>query len=635
PPPNAPAHAPAPARAAAPPPRAVPAQAFAEAAPEYAFRDPDRKKKLEGALAGLDGLAEATLRGERIPGLALGVVIDGELAYAKGFGFADVDAKRKVDRDTVFRIGSITKSFTALTVLSLRDDGRLALDDPLARYLPEAAGLVYPTRDTPPITLRELLAHRSGLPRLGRFEYTRADREPSERDVLDSLAGFSLENPPGTTFVYSNLGFALLGIAASRAAGVPYRELVAARLLRPLGMRSTSFDAAALPAERLATGYRLRDGRPTKTPPWRLGGAEAMGGLSSTLADMARYAAFQLAAYPPRDDAETLPVRRSTVREAHEAATPTGFGVSMRDAAAKGEPLVAAHADAYAFGWGVSTSCDFARRIDHNGAVDGFVAEIHLLPDQGVGVVVLGNLAGADLRSLARRVLEAMQKSGGLAPRERVVHEDPAFATAMRSLLGVYAKWDEALYRAMLTAARPAITPASERAELAGYKAIHGECHGYRLLEAFNRYRAKFAMQCDKGDLEMTVALDPANGKIYGFGGVSRGLPVSARLKPAADAIASLVGSWSDRLYEAHLAHYAERPKADAARFFAGLRARHGACRAASLDHAAEGARDVVTLACERGGDVRLTLAVDDKKPELARTWLFAPVKPAGVCPVK
>src|SRR5262249_18455166 len=133
---------------------------------------------------------------QKVPGMAVGVVIDGELAYAKGFGFADVEKKMKPDADTVFRIGSITKSFTALATLSLRDDGALALDDPLTTFMPEASGIVYPTRDAPPITLRQLLTHTSGLSRSGNLTDPHAT---SENDVMKSLQGLSLENTPGTT----------------------------------------------------------------------------------------------------------------------------------------------------------------------------------------------------------------------------------------------------------------------------------------------------------------------------------------------------------------------------------------------------------------------------------------------------
>src|SRR5262249_14187664 len=162
-------------------------------------------------------------------------------------------------------------------------------------------------RDGAAITLRQLMTHTSGLPRLGAFDYTRADREPSERDVVKSLDGFALENPPGTKFVYSNLGFALLGIAAAHADRAPYRELIERRIFAPLGMRSSKFDRGGVDDRRLATAYKKDKGKLTPATHWRLGASEAAGAIYSTLRDMGRYVAMELGAYPPRDAPEQLP----------------------------------------------------------------------------------------------------------------------------------------------------------------------------------------------------------------------------------------------------------------------------------------------------------------------------------------
>ena len=124
-------------------------QAFAEEGPPLAFQDPERRKKLAVAFPGIDEIARDELVRQELPSIALGVVIDGDLAYARGFSARGGDATVEPDADTVFRIGSITKSFTAAVILSLRDEGALSLDDPLVRWVPEAAGLVYPTHDTP------------------------------------------------------------------------------------------------------------------------------------------------------------------------------------------------------------------------------------------------------------------------------------------------------------------------------------------------------------------------------------------------------------------------------------------------------------------------------------------------------
>ena len=119
----------------------------------YRFDDPDRKGKFVAAANQVDLAVADEMTRQHLPGLALGIVIDGELVYSKGYGFADLDAKTPPDLDTAYRIGSLTKSFTSLGVLALRDDGVLTLDDPLVRWVPEAAGLVYPTLDARTLTL--------------------------------------------------------------------------------------------------------------------------------------------------------------------------------------------------------------------------------------------------------------------------------------------------------------------------------------------------------------------------------------------------------------------------------------------------------------------------------------------------
>jgi CubicO group peptidase (beta-lactamase class C family) len=193
-----------PAAPVAPPPQpAAPApvtitQYYAPDPTEYVFTDPDRTKKLASAFPAIDKLGQEAVTIHSVPGVSIGVVVDGQLVYANGFGVADGQARVPPDQDTQYRLGSLTKSFTALAVLSLRDQGVLSLDDPLARWLPEAAGLVYPTRDAAPITLRQVLTHTSGLPRDGQF---RRNREPSEQEIVASLQGLELENPPGAVYV--------------------------------------------------------------------------------------------------------------------------------------------------------------------------------------------------------------------------------------------------------------------------------------------------------------------------------------------------------------------------------------------------------------------------------------------------
>src|SRR5580704_7229033 len=236
----------------APPVPAPVEQVFAVATPPPAFADPDRRAKLAAAFPAIDKALEDERAAQGLPGVSVGIVIDGELGYAKGFGVVDPATKTVPDADTVYRIGSISKSFTGLALLALRDDGVLDLDDPLARWIPEANKLVYPTRDERPITLRQLTQHTSGLPRMGPFE---PEHGPDEATVVGSLAKITLDRAPGLESVYSNLGFSLLGIVVSHAAKQSLHDVIAARIFTPLGMTSSGWDAATVPNGHLAPAF--------------------------------------------------------------------------------------------------------------------------------------------------------------------------------------------------------------------------------------------------------------------------------------------------------------------------------------------------------------------------------------------
>jgi len=193
-----------PARLAAQLPNEPPARSPAR------FADPGRVAKLSSAFGEIDRLFRAYAEREHVPGAAWGIVIDGRLAHMGVTGHRDVASRAPVDTNTVFRIASMTKSFTAMAILKLRDEGRLALDDPAERYVPELAGLVYPTGDSPRITIRHLLSHAEGFPEdnpWGDQQLAVSDAEMSEM----MRRGIPFSNAPGVAYEYSNYGFAILG----------------------------------------------------------------------------------------------------------------------------------------------------------------------------------------------------------------------------------------------------------------------------------------------------------------------------------------------------------------------------------------------------------------------------------------
>ena len=181
----------------------------------------------------IDRIFRAYATDKKIPGMVWGVVIDGQVAHLGSFGVRDRASQAPVTPDTAFRIASMTKSFTALAVLKLRDEGRLSLEDPVSRWIPEFARMERPTRDTPPLTVRQLLSHSAGFPEDNPW----GDQQLSATDAMldDWLAkGIPFSTPPGTRYEYSNYAFGLLGRVVTKAAGVPYEQYVRAEILSKL-----------------------------------------------------------------------------------------------------------------------------------------------------------------------------------------------------------------------------------------------------------------------------------------------------------------------------------------------------------------------------------------------------------------
>ena len=349
-----------------------------------------RRARLLSAMPAVDAYLRAHAAEAGCVGMAFGVVAGDRLLWAKGYGVRAPGTQEPVDSRTVFRIGSLTKTLTAVAILQLRDAGRLRFDAPAAQYLPELGNVAYPSPARPPITTRELLSHRSGLPRSGTFDYTSGRPGPTEAQLLASLDHLRLESVPGTRTTYSNLGFALLGLEVSRVSGEPYRAYVTRHILRPLGMTSSVWTPEAVPPGRLATGAALVNGRRQPVPHWRMGAAAAMGGLYSDVEDLAKYASFELSAQAPPGTAPSPVLRRSSLVESQ----------SVQAKSSNGAPSVG-------FDWGLLDEPALGPLVMHLGQTGNYSASLRLLPRRGLGVVALCSYSGAveALQGLTQHVL--------------------------------------------------------------------------------------------------------------------------------------------------------------------------------------------------------------------------------------
>jgi CubicO group peptidase (beta-lactamase class C family) len=238
------------------------------------FDAADRRERILDRCAALEPLFRRPAEQRHIPGVAYGVLVDGELIFEHAFGVANVETGAPVSAETVFRIASMTKSFAALAILQLRDRGKVRLDDPVAAYVPEFAELPYPTADSVPITVRQLLTMSAGWPQddpWGDRQLYRSDAEMSRFFA----EGVSWSNPPGVTFEYSNYGYMVLGRIITNVAGMPMIQYVDEQILRPLGMDATVWNAADVPATgwRSATAGKMRRGKRNRCSPplgmWR------------------------------------------------------------------------------------------------------------------------------------------------------------------------------------------------------------------------------------------------------------------------------------------------------------------------------------------------------------------------------
>ncbi len=451
----------------------------------------------------IDRLFEDFVAANHVPGAAWGVIIDGRLVHTGATGYRDLATKAPPDADTVFRIASMTKSFTAMAVLALRDEGKLALDDPAEKYVPELASLKYPTSDAPRITIRHLLSHAEGFPEdnpWGDQQLSISDEQLSQM----LRAGIPFSNAPGVAYEYSNYGFMILGRVVARASGQPYDQFVRARILEPLGMTSTTFEPSRVPADRLAHGYRWEDNRWKEERQLPYGAGGSMGGVLTSINDLSKYASVYLSAWPPRDGPERAPLRRASLREMQQLWRPAPAAV-IQDAAG---PLQL-NAGGYAFGLRVSQTCTFKYIVSHSGGLPGFGSIMQWLPDHGAGVIAFGNATYTSWGRVASSALEALARDGRIKPRP--ARPSKALTDARNAVSQLVIKWDDAL--ADRIAAGNLFLDQSKdrrRAAIDELRRQAGACTAPNDFdEVENALRGRWTLKCERENLQVSITLAP------------------------------------------------------------------------------------------------------------------------------
>lgn len=388
--------------------------------------------------AEVDRLVDAFLARERVPGVAYGVIVDGELVHTRGVGTTRIDIESPPTADTVFRIASMTKSFTAATVLLFRDEGHLRLDDPVADHVPELQGQRASHPGAPPITLRHLLSMSAGFPGDDPWGDRQQDLELG-RFTQFLEQGQSFAWMPGTEFEYSNLGYAILGRVISNVAGQEYSDVVRSRILDPMGMASTRYEAGEFPAERLATGYVRRDDTFVEEPFAGYGAFAAMGGLFSSVRDLSRWVDGLARAFATSAATDDHPLSRASRLEMQQVHRPIEPEVTWTSIA----ELPKASVVGYGFGTFVRSDMELGKVVGHSGGYPGFGSHMRWHPASGVGVVVLGNRTYFPAIEIGEQMLTALVRAEA-APMRRLARA-PALEAARDAIEQLLESWDDGL----------------------------------------------------------------------------------------------------------------------------------------------------------------------------------------------
>jgi len=353
-----------------------------------------------------ENYAQKLLDRHQVPGASVGIAVEGQTIYTHGFGWRDVEKKLPVTEDTIFGVGSITKSFTAVAIMQLQEQGKLSVDDPVVRYLPEFK--VGKDGAEKHMTIHHFLTHTSGLPPLGSL--TRAmvrslwedesvmegegaekirDVEPIDtyEELMAYIGSLDIEllGFPGQYFSYSNDAFALLGAIVERVSGIPYEVYVAEHILKPLGMNRSVFDRRELESlGNVATPYaskrvKGRD-RVFAAPVWHEAPAmTAAGFLKSTVQDMLRY--MEIYRTGGTGNGQTI----LSARSIDQMTTPY----------AQSQP-----GQYYGYGLMIHPNYHGVSLVEHGGNLKGVSAWVSCIREKGITGVVLTNLVaspGADV----------------------------------------------------------------------------------------------------------------------------------------------------------------------------------------------------------------------------------------------
>lgn len=349
--------------------------------------------------AAIDAFARSVLDEQQAPGLSIGIARGGETLLIRGYGLANLEHQVPATGDTVFRIGSVTKQFTAAAILLLAEDGRLGLDDTLDQYFPD-----FPRGSE--VTIRHLLQHTSGISNYTSLNGFMQGTAPLEHDAARMVAYIASADPlydfdPGTGWSYSNSGYMFLDYIAEQAAGQPLADFLKDRIFDPLGMNDTRMDDASEIVPGRAQGYDAAPDSPygfTNASYLSLSVAAGAGAIRSTPRDLIVWMQALLGGDVVSADSLAMMLEPARLTDGSLA---SAFLVDPHPALAGMD-----------YGFGIMTGERHGRRfIGHGGSINGFNASLIHYPDEDTTIVLLVNTIGPAARGapvIAEAVFEAL-----------------------------------------------------------------------------------------------------------------------------------------------------------------------------------------------------------------------------------
>ena len=333
------------------------------------------------ALEGFDEFVEGVMTEWKIPGLAVAITQNGEVMLAKGYGYRNVETQLPATQDTLFAIGSNTKSFTASLLGMLADDGKLDWDTPVREYMPDFR--LYDRDATEQMTARDLVRHNSGLPRHDLLWYASGR---SRHDLYSRLRYLEPTKPFRTTFQYQNLMFMTAGILAERITERTWEDNIRMRIFDPLGMERSNLSVSDMEKDsNYASPYMEIEDKVVRVPFRNIDAVGPAGSINSSVVEMIRYVQWHMN-FGKHGEAQLLSEKNAHLMQTPQMIIGGSRAARMRAGEEIGDP---------SYGLGLMASTYRGRRhVLHGGGIDGFISAMEWLPQDGIGVVVLSNFSG-------------------------------------------------------------------------------------------------------------------------------------------------------------------------------------------------------------------------------------------------